>query len=246
MTGEIFQAANPADFPRRAAELIAAAGREAVAARGRFTVALTGGRTVQPLYRQLATAADTELRGLLRRQTDYFWGDERWVDPGHPDSNFALARRLLLDELMVPVAHLHPVPTSLPDPVLAALAYEESLRDFVGFDLRRQGLPVFDLILLGLGPDGHVASLFPGAAALAEQQRWVVGVAAPKLAPPVARVSLTLPVLNRARMVLLLVAGAERVALARRICRGASGTGDLPAALLRPAGRLVWLLLEES
>jgi 6-phosphogluconolactonase len=231
------------EFSQRAVDLIAAAGTAAVAARGRYALALTGGRTVQPVYRHLAAGAGGALRRLLSERTDYFWGDERLVPPTHPDSNLGLARRLFLDELMVPPEHLHPVATDPADPAVVARAYEQELRGFFGGELSAEGLPVFDLILLGLGPDGHVASLFPGRNALAERQRWVARVSPPELAPRVARVTLTLPVINQARLVVVLAAGAERIKLAWRISEGEPGTGDLPAARLRPAaGRLVWLL----
>lgn len=241
MAGEIYQAATPEDFVRQAAELIATAGAAAVAARGRLVVALTGGQTVQPLYRRLALA-DGQLRHLLAKRADYFWGDERLVPHDHPASNFGLARRLFLDALAVVPKHLHPVTTGAVAPADAARAYEQELRNYFGGELTQEGLPLFDLVLLGLGPDGHVASLFPGSAALAEQQHWVARVSPLELAPRVARVTLTLPVLNQARLVLILVAGAERIKLARLICAGEPGTADLPAARLRPAGRLVWLL----
>lgn len=246
MVGEVYLAADSGDLARQSAELIATAGREALLARGRFSLALTGGHTVQAVYRHLAATAEVEFRRLLGVETDFFWGDERLVPADHPDSNFAMARRLLLEELKVSPGRLHPMVATLADPLLAARTYEKSLRDFFAATLSSAGLPVFDLILLGLGPDGHVASLFPGSAALAERQAWVTGVHPPVLSPVVARVSLTMPVLNQARLVLIMVAGQERVALARRISAGAPGVEDLPAARLCPAGRLVWLLAEES
>ncbi len=245
MVGEICQAASLEDFARQAAGLIAAAAREAVAARGRFVLALTGGRTIQPVYRNLASAAELELRRLLGERTYYFWGDERLVPPDHLDSNYGLARRQLLDELRVPPVHLHPISSAHVDPIAAARLYEEELRAFFGGELSPVGLPIFDLILLGMGPDGHVASLFPGSAALAENSRWVVEVVEPGLPPLVPRVSLTLPLLNQARLVVVLAAGKERVKLARRISAGEPGVRELPAAKLHPSGSLVWLLAGE-
>jgi len=242
LTDQVLELFSCEEFSQRAVDLIAAAAMEAVAARGRFRVALTGGRTVQPIYRHLAAGTGGELRRLLSERTDYFWGDERLVPADHLDSNFALARRLFLDELMVPAAHLHPMVTDPTDLATTAHTYEQELRGIFGGELAHEGLPVFDLILLGLGPDGHVASLFPGSNALAEQQHWVTMVPPPELAPQVARVTLTLPVLNQARLVMILAAGVERIKLARRISEGEPGTGDLPAARLRPLGRLVWLL----
>ncbi|HSH13423.1 MAG TPA: 6-phosphogluconolactonase, partial [Desulfurivibrionaceae bacterium] len=237
MTEQVQELLSCDEFPRRAVELIATAAAEAVAARGRFTMVLTGGRTVQPLFRHLAAGSGRELRWLLRERTDYFWGDDRMVAPEHPDSNFGLARRLFLDELMVQPEHLHPVATGLADPGVAARTYEEEMRGFFGGELTPEGLPNFDLVLLALGPDGHVASLFPAGNALAERQRWATSVSPPELAPRVARVTMTLPVLNQARLVLLMAAGGERSKLALRISAGEPGTGGLPAARLHPAGR---------
>lgn len=244
MKARIYELASRDRFCRQAAELLAAAGEEAVTARGRFLLVLTGGRTVQPIYRFLAEKGDDRLGKILKADTVFFWGDERWVPPVHQDSNQGLAHRLFLDSLAVPAKRLRPVPTNLTGPTVGARIYEENLRDFFGDDLSPEGLPVFDSILLGLGSDGHVASLFPGSAALAEQHRWVGGVAEPEQLPRVGRVTLTLPVLNRARLVVVLAAGAERVRLARRIIEGAPGSAAYPAARLQPAGRLIWLLAE--
>lgn len=244
MTVEVFELVSREEFCRRAAGLLGEAGAEAVAARGRFLLVLTGGRTVQPIYRHLAAGAGSDLRKILAAKTFFFWGDERWVPPSHPDSNQGLARRLFLDSLAVPDKRVQPVATGLPDPVAGARAYEQSLQDFFGTDLSPESWPVFDLILLGLGPDGHVASLFPNSMALAEKRHWVSKVSMPELTPRVARVTLTLPVLNRARLVVVLAAGGERVNLARRIIDGETGKGLYPAAGLQPAGRLVWLLVE--
>jgi 6-phosphogluconolactonase len=244
LKAEVFELTSREEFCRQAAELMGAAGTQAVADRGRFLLVLTGGRTVQPIYRHLAAGAGIDLRKVLAAKTFFFWGDERWVPPTHPDSNQGLARRLFLDTLSVPEKRLRPVATGLPDPLAGARAYEQSLQDFFGEDLSSEGWPVFDLILLGLGPDGHVASLFPNSSALAEQRRWVSKVSLPELTPRVARVTLTLPVLNRARLVVVLAAGGERVDLARRIIEGESGKRIYPAAGLHPDGRLVWLLAE--
>ena len=242
MTEQVQELFNCEEFSQRAVDLIATAATAAVTARGRFTLALTGGNTVQPVYRHLAAGTGGDERRLLREHTDYFWGDERLVPHDHPDSNLNLARRLFLDELRVSSGHLHPVGIDAVGPVTAARAYEQELRTFFGGELSPEGLPIFDLILLGLGPDGHVASLFPGSSALAERQHWVAMVPPPELAPQVARVTLTMPVLAQARLVVVLVSGAERTKLARRISEGEPTTAALPAARLRPAGRLVWLL----
>jgi len=244
LTAGVLELAGREEFCRRAAELLAQAGAEAVADRGRFLLVLTGGRTVQPIYRHLAGEAGDVLRKILAAETFYFWGDERWVLPNHPDSNQGLARRLLLGPLAVPEKRLQPMVTDLPDPAAGARAYEERLREFFDGDLSAGGWPVFDLILLGLGPDGHVASLFPNSSALAEQRRWVSKISLPEQPPRVARLTLTLPVLNQARMVVVLAAGSERVNLARRIIEGEPDKRFYPAAGLKPSGRLVWLLAD--
>ncbi len=244
MTTEVFQLDGREEFCRCAAELLGAAGAEAVAARGRFLLVLTGGRTVQPIYRHLASGVGSDLYNILTSKTFFFWGDERWVPATHPDSNQGLARRLLLDSLAVPEKRLRPVATGLSDPVAGARAYEQSLQGFFAGDLSPEGWPVFDLILLGLGPDGHVASLFPNSTALAEPRHWVSKVSMPELNPRVARVTLTMPVLNQARLVVVLAAGGERMQLARRIIDGEPDKRTFPAAGLQPAGRLVWLLAE--
>lgn len=246
LTVQIQELFNCEEFSQQAVDQLAAAATAAVAARGRFALALTGGNTVQPVYRHLAIGAGPELQRLLRERTDYFWGDERMVPAAHPDSNFGLARRLFLEALTVPAAHLHPVAIDPADPVTAARAYEQEMRGYFGGNLSPGGLPIFDLVLLGLGPDGHVASLFPGSAGLAEQQHWAAGVPPPELVPRVDRVTLTLPVLNQSRMIMIMVVGGERVKLARRISRGEPDTKDLPAAHLCPAGQLLWLLLNGS
>ena len=244
MTVQVYELASREEFCRQAGDLLGAAGAEAVAERSRFLLVLTGGRTVQPIYRFLADGAGRELQNILRKKTFFFWGDERWVPPNHPDSNQGLARRLFLEPLAVPAGRQLAVNVKLPDQLAGARAYEESLRDFFAEQLAPEGLPVFDLVLLGLGPDGHVASLFPASSALAEEHHWVRKVSAPELRPRVGRVTMTLPVLNRARLLIVLAAGAERVGLARRIIEGTAGSRAYPASRLQPAGRLVWLLAD--
>ena len=218
----------------RGAELTANAAREAVAKRGRFALALSGG-TTPARYLELLAAQE-----LPWQAVHVFWADERLVEPESPDSNCHLARERLLSRVPVPEGNVHPmVGGAWRSQEQAAQAYETLLRGFFG----NKGLPVFDVIHLGLGGDGHTASLFPGQPALGEQKRLVVPVEYAKASPPVARLTLTLPVINAARLVFFLVSGPDKARLAREIQEG-NGEG-YPASLIRPAGRLVWLLGEK-
>jgi len=216
----------------QAASLTARAARDAVAARGRFTLALSGGSTPARYFEQLA-ALD-----LPWQAAHVFWADERLVARDDPTSNYALARARLLGRAPIPAGNIHP----MTDPALPldalepqAQACESMLRGFFGAD----GFPAFDAIHLGVGDDGHTASLFPGQPALDERERWVLPVAYGKSKPPVPRLTLTLPVLNAARLVFFLVSGQGKVALAKDILEG-RGAG-YPASRVRPAGELFWL-----
>jgi 6-phosphogluconolactonase len=231
---------------RRAADLTATAALEAVAARGRFSLALSGGSS--PVrYFELLAAMD-----LPWDQVHVFWADERLLAPDSPDSNYRLARERLLSRAPIPEENVHPMRgAGWPgEPDLANLteegaaqAYEAQLRQFFGLGEAGgpEDFPAFDLIHLGLGGDGHTASLFPGQPALAERVRWVVSVRYAGASPPVPRLTLTLPVLNAARFVLFLASGKSKAELARAAF---SGQGDYPAGLVRPIGRLVWLVGE--
>jgi len=204
---------------------------------GRFSLVLAGGSTPSTLYRVLA--------GENREQVPWarlhlFWGDERYVPLDDPRSNYRLVRDSLLEDVPIPAENVHPMPTHLPDPEDAARAYEGTLRAY--FPTSR---PRLDLVLLGMGPDGHTASLFPHSPALDEQRRWVVPVRAP-IDPPV-RLTLTLPVLNNAACVFFLVAGAEKAEALRRTLAGPSGPDPTPASAVRPpGGRLVWWVDEKA
>jgi 6-phosphogluconolactonase len=221
---------------RTAAEQVCASSRAAVAARGRFALALAGGRTPRGLYALLAR--DATFRGAIPwDRTHVYWGDERHVPPEHPDSNYRMAREALLDHVPLPGANVHRVPVEEPDARRAAERYEHDLR--AGFALAGATPPRFDLVVLGLGADGHTASLFPGAEALDETVRLAVATRAP--APPIERITLTLPVLNHAACVAFLVSGADKAAVVRAVLAEPRGP-PLPAQRVRPAGRLVWLL----
>jgi 6-phosphogluconolactonase len=220
-----------------AAEFIDRA-REAVATRGFFTVALSGGKTPRLLYDTLAreTAAGTSIpwKGM-----HLFWGDERSVPPGHPDSNYRMVQESLLDRIDLPAGQVHRIPTGAGSAADAAARYESELRSF--FAPAPGEAPRFDLILLGLGGDGHTASLFPGSAAVQESQRWVVAERVASLGSD--RVSLTLPVINHAARVLFLVTGQDKAEALRSVLRGKDPVDRLPARGVRPVnGTLLWLV----
>jgi 6-phosphogluconolactonase len=216
-----------------AEELASAAGR-AVAARGRFTLALSGGSTPRRLYALLADPGAPYRGRVPWDRTHVFFGDERPVPPEHPDSNYRMARETLLER--VPVASVHRIHGEDPG---AAEAYEAELRHFFGIPAGGAP-PHLDLVLLGLGPDGHTASLFPGTTALDEATRWVVSPFVPRLGT--RRTTLTLPVIDRARAVLFLVSGAEKAPALARVIAAAPGAAALPAALVRPAAGALWIV----
>jgi len=219
-----------------AATLFAVQAEKAVAAHGRFTVALAGGTTPNALYERLAT----DYRDAVPwHAIHFFWGDERHVPPAHPDSNFRAAYEAMLSRVPVPEAHIHRIHAELPDAAIAALEYEWTLRREFAVD--EAALPVFDLVLLGLGPDGHTASLFPGSAALHRTERLVL---APWIEKAQSyRITLSLPVLNHALLVAFLVSGASKAEVVRAVLEGPDQPDAVPARAVHPSGgRLLWLV----
>jgi 6-phosphogluconolactonase len=220
-----------------AEEFVRCAG-EAVADRGQFTVALSGGNTPQRLYQLLA---EDPFRSQVRwERVQVFWGDERSVPPDHRDSNYRMAREALLTRVPIPPDHVHRMEAERPDRDAAARAYQEAIARVFG--VRPDGdPPAFDLVLLGMGPDAHTASLFPHTAALNEDTRWVVVNHVPKFATD--RLTLTAPVINRAREVLFLVAGPDKAGPLREVLEGPPDPQRLPSQLVRPAeGTLFWFV----
>ncbi len=209
---------------------------EAVAARGRFDVALAGGATPQTLYRLLA---HPEWRASIDWGATHFWfGDERCVAPDHPDSNYRMAREALFDAIDTPPAQIHRIEGERA-PEEAARRYEDTLR--MQFAPAADDPPRLDLVLLGLGTDGHIASLFPDTPLLDESRRWVGANRVAKL--DAWRISLTLPLLNAARHVVLLVSGEAKAAIVGEVLGQArTALPRYPVDRLRPAGRLEWLL----
>jgi 6-phosphogluconolactonase len=206
---------------------------QAVQNSGRFTVALSGGSTPKSLYALLASGS---IPNIPWENIFVFFGDERFVPPDHPDSNYRMVRETGLFS-KIPEGNVFRVHTEDKDANTAARDYEQALRKFFG--LRPGEFPRFDLVLLGLGPDGHTASLFPGTAALNEQSSLVVANWVDKF--QTYRLTFTLPVLNRAASVMFLVSGAEKADIVREVLENKNA--NLPSQKVRPAdGRLLWLL----
>ena len=207
------------------------------------SLALCGGSTPRAIYSLLGQGAYSAQ--LDWRRLHIFWGDERLVPPDHPESNYLMAWEHLLSPLPIPAENIHRMCGEL-EPDEAAADYELELRRFFG--IAGDQPPAFDLILLGMGEDGHVASLFPGSPALQVQDRWVSAVEHNVPPPPlVPRLTLTLPVLNAARNVVLVVSGERKAERLRQVFAGGAVADQLPAARLSlKSGRLVWLLDAEA
>jgi len=219
-----------------AARAIVEIAEEAVSARRRFTVALAGGNTPRTTYERLAAAPLREQMPWDR--TWIFFGDERAVPPDHPESNYRMANAALLSKVPVPAAHVARLRGEAEDADVAAAEYSKLMTEVFGS--RRGELPSFDLILLGMGIDGHIASLFPGSPVLKEVFRPVAAVHAAAASIP-QRMTFTLPLINAAARVMFLVAGGEKAKVVKAVLNDASS--GLPASMVRPtAGRLTWLL----
>jgi 6-phosphogluconolactonase len=197
-----------------------------------FAVCLSGGSTPRGLYEQLATPAVASRFPWGR--SHWFWGDERFVPHTHPDSNFRMADEAFLSHVPIPGANVHAVRTEGLSPDESAASYEATLKRFYGADTLAPGRPLFDVTLLGIGEDGHTASLFPGQPALQETRRWVVPVIGAKREP---RITLTYPALGSSRHVAFLVTGKEKQEVLTHVRDGLS---TLPAAMVHPVGHLHW------
>lgn len=235
-SGNVMVIADLETLGQAAAAYLVERSAEAVATRGRFTVALSGGSAPPCLYRALVAPPWSERVDWSRWHV--FLGDDRLVPADDERSNYGLARRMLLDHVPVPPEQVYPPPVEAGAPDAVARAYEARLRAV--FARFAEPVPRFDFVLLGLGSDGHTASLFPGMPSLQEQDRLVVASPPGVLPPPVDRVTFTFPLLNAARAVLFLVAGEDKAATVRRVL---DADPDLPATHVRPwDGELRWLL----
>lgn len=211
---------------------------DAVAARGRCTVAMSGGSTPRSVYQLLAAPA---FRGRVRwSDIHFFWGDERHVPPDHPDSNYRMAVEAMLSKVPVLPGNVHRMRGEVPDAARAARDYDGLIRECV----EGEPMPRFDVIHLGIGTDGHTASLFPGTSALRERERFCVANWVAKL--DAHRITLTLPVLHSARVVVFIAAGTEKASIIRHVLRESAELAPLPAQLVRPADGDLWWMIDRA
>ncbi len=227
--------ANPEALARRVADWLV---KLANAKDGLFAVALAGGSTPWRLYQLLAGPAYRDTFPWSR--VHWFWGDERFVSHDSPLSNYRMAQEAMLSRVPAPLENIHPIPTESVTSQTAAARYERELMSFYGADRLAKGRPLFDLILLGLGTDGHTASLFPGTSVLHVRDRWVAAVTDAKLE---TRITLTYPALESGRHIAFLVTGEEKRTIFNRL---RCGEEDFPAARLHPSGELIWFVDEAA
>ena len=221
----------------RSRQLVCEKIQDAIATQGRCTIALAGGSTPKPLYEALAKEM------IDWSKLHIFWGDERYVLPDHPDSNEGMARNAWLNHVSIPEHNIHPMITSLKTPAIAAETHDQALKDFFDDDI--QTFPSLDIILLGMGDDGHTASLFPHTSALDVHDRWVT--VGNKQADP--RITFTIPLINHAKTVIFLVAGANKNTALQQVLAPDNRPIDpktVPARLIQPQGDLWWLLDESA
>ena len=226
-----------AELSGRTADRFIEIAQRSIRSSGRFAVALSGGSTPKNLYSRLSSPAYQER--LSWPNVHLFWGDERCVPPDHPDSNFRMVKEALLSKIEIPPENVHRMAGER-EPSTAASEYEKHLQEF--FLVKNGALPRFDLILLGVGDDGHTASLFPGSGALHETKRLVLAPFVEKLKSH--RLTLTLPVLNQGGEVWFLVTGSDKAGIIKEIF---SASADLPAAKVQPEnGKLMWFITQDA
>jgi 6-phosphogluconolactonase len=230
MIGRVEILPDPQTLARHVAEWMTQA---ALAAGRPYRVSLSGGSTPKALYSLLAS--DDFRNRFPWERVSWYWGDERFVPYDHPDSNYRMTREAMLAKAPVPPENVHPVPAD-GTPEEAARRYERTLREAYGTATLDPARPLFDITLLGLGPDGHTASLLPGQPVLEERTRWVMAVSHGR---PEVRITMTYPAIDSSRSVAFLVAGREKAAIFNAI-RG--GDSALPAARVRPVGELIWFV----
>jgi 6-phosphogluconolactonase len=236
---QLITVADPTALAATAAEHLLA---RTAANSGRIAICLTGGSSPKQLYQLLAT--EPYRTRIPWPRVHWFIGDERCVPASDPLNNMAMARAAFLDQC-APAANVHPIPTAMADPTdpdRSAALYEQELQDFYGSHTLDDARPLFDLVLMGVGPDGHTASLFPGFPAVDETARWVAGVPRANVEPFVPRVSLTLPTLASCELMLFEIAGKSKRAILTRLFAGE----NLPANLARSNGETIWLVDREA
>lgn len=229
------------ELSNAAAEEFLVIANEAIQAKGIFTVALSGGSTPRRFYMLLAS--EPYGKKLSWSDIHLFWTDERCVPPEHPESNYRMVRETLLDRVPIPVENIHRMPTEQNDQDIAAAMYEQTLRAF--FKVAPGEFPRFDLVLLGMGDDGHIASLFPGTAALNETKRFVVANYVDKLQSH--RLTLTIPVINNAAHVIFLISGELKAPALKEVIEGSCKQQVVPAQLIQPInGRLLFIIDQKA
>lgn len=239
---EVHVLPDTAALSRAAADEFLRAARAAIEKQGRFSVALSGGSTPKAMFALLGADEKSGTNKLPWDKLQVFFSDERHVPPDHPDSNFRMASEALLSKVPVPPANVHRVHAEL-DAKTAAANYETELRSV--FKSPAGEVPRFDLILLGLGADGHTASLFPGSAALKEQRALVCANWVEKFQS--YRITFTFPLINAATEVLFIAVGADKAEMLRKVLRGDPSGQRYPAQEVRPtSGRLLWMVDEAA
>ena len=236
MARHIHIAPDPDTLSSLAAEQIVTTAQAAITDHANFYIALAGGRTPQRLYEMLAQAAFADR--IDWRRTHVFFSDERCVPPDHDDSNYKPAAKTLLSRVPIPTGQIYRMRGELADAHQAAREYAELLRERL--PSTPQGVPVLDLILLGLGQDGHIASLFPGTPILQERAKFTAAVHEEKLDS--RRISLTLPVIEAARHVLMLVAGEAKADIVRDMLDTPNGSARFPIHMIKPSAEIEWYI----
>lgn len=227
---------------KNAADLLMRQAQRCVMEQGIFTVGLSGGSTPRKLYTLLGS--DPAYREFPWQQTHFFFGDERYVPPSHIDSNYLMVSNTLLASGLVPPGNVHRVRAELPDANQAAADYEIELHTFFNSAMRLNQWPRFDVILLGMGPDGHTASLFPGSKGLAEEERWVIANWVEKFNS--FRITFTFPVLNAARAVYLLVAGADKADMVHAVLVSDVTSAKYPVQRVQPVDGVKWWFFDQA
>jgi 6-phosphogluconolactonase len=233
---ELLVVADPAALAKAAADRVMA---RIDANEARIAICLTGGSSPKQLYALLAS--ETYRGRIPWDRVHWFIGDERFVPPSDPRNNMTMARKIMLDAF-APPSNIHPIPTDTGSPDESAERYASELKSFYGADRLDNARPLFDMVLMGVGPDGHTASIFPDYPAMSETERWVVGVPKANVEPFVPRVTLTLPAVASCREMLFEVAGSDKHAILTRVLAGE----NLPANRARSKGETVWLMDEAA
>ncbi len=223
------------------AERLVEAAKDVLTTKDTFSMAFSGGKTPRSLYALLAGEYSNDISW---ERVHLFWGDERCVPQESKDSNFAMAYKALISEVPLPSQNIHRIPAEINPPEKAAGNYERMIREF--FKPEEEDSFLFDAMILGVGEDGHTASLFPGSSALAEKSHWVLAVNAPSSFSPHKRITLTLPLINRSRSIFFLASGTKKREVVREILRNPEATRKLyPAAMIHPLGSVAWYIDRE-